>query len=60
MYFCVSYILDIEYGIAILSEFSFIPYYYHYICLENLARYLRITIEWGIRYKIRGTQLDII
>ena len=59
MYCYVSYRLDIVNGVTILSKFSSTTYGYHYICLNNLARYLRITRDWGIRYKRRGPRLDL-
>ena len=59
MYLYVSYIPDIVYGVTILFKFSSDPYDYHYIFLNNLARYIRITKDWGVRYKRRGPQLDI-
>ena len=58
MYLYVTCITGIGYGVTILSKFSPTPSDYHYSCLNNLSRYLRITRDWDIRYKIRGPRLD--
>ena len=58
--FCyVSCRCDIGYAITLLSKFSTSPSQYHYTCLKNVARYLRATKHWGIRYKRGGTRSDL-
>ena len=59
MYFYVSCRPDIGYDATIPSKISFNTSNYHYNFPKNLARYLRITREWGIRYKRRGPQMDL-
>jgi len=51
MYAYVSCRPDIGYAITLLSKFGSNPSAYHYSCLKNIARYLRTTRDWGIRYK---------
>ena len=50
MYAYVTCRPDIGYAITLLSKFSSSPAEYHYACLKNIARYLRATKTWGIRY----------
>ena len=58
--FCyVSCRCDIGYAITLLSKFSTSPSEYHYNCLKNVARYLRATKAWGIRYKRTGNRADL-
>jgi hypothetical protein len=41
---------DIGYAVVTLSKFSTCPSEAHYIYLKNIARYLRRTKNWGIRF----------
>ena len=50
MYAYVTCRPDIGYAITLMSRFSSSPSEYHYSCLKNIARYLRATKTWGIRY----------
>ena len=50
MYAYVTCRPDIGYAITLLSKFGSCPSEYHYSCLKNIARYLRSTKHWGIRY----------
>ena len=50
MYAYVTCRPDIGYAITLLSKFGSCPSEYHYSCLKNVARYLRSTKHWGIRY----------
>ena len=59
LYCYVSCRLYIVYGFTMLFKLSSTPSDYHYSCLNNLARYLPITRDWGIRYKIIGPWLDL-
>ena len=51
MYAYITCRPDIGYAITTLSKFSSSPSAYHYSKLKGLAKYLRSTIDWGIRYK---------
>jgi len=59
MYCYVSCRFDIGYAITLLSKFSTCPADYHYSCLKNVARYLRATKHWGIRYKRSELRRDL-
>jgi hypothetical protein len=59
MYCYVSCRCDIGYAITLLSKFSTCPSDYHYACLKNVARYLRATKHWGIRYKRSELRRDL-
>ena len=58
MYCYVNCIPDIIYCVTILSKSSSTSSYYHYSCLENLTRYLRINRDLGIIYKRIVPRLD--
>ena len=51
MYAYVSCRPDIGYPITLMSKYASNPEAYHYSCLKNIAKYLRTTKHWGIRYK---------
>ena len=51
MYAYVTCRLDIGYAITTLSKFSTAPSTYHYGLLKSVAKYLRKTRSWGIRFK---------
>ena len=51
MYAYVTCRPDIGYAITTLSKFSTKPSALHYSYLKSVAKYLRITKHWGIRYK---------
>ena len=58
--FCyISCRCDVGYAITLLSKFSTCPSKYHYHCLKGVARYLRATADWGIRYKRNGKRDDL-
>ena len=58
--FCyISCRCDIGYAITLLSKFSTCPSKYHYHCLKGVARYLRTTSDWGIRFKRKGKRTDL-
>ncbi|KAG7370191.1 hypothetical protein IV203_027937 [Nitzschia inconspicua] len=44
---------DIGYAVVTLSKFASAPHAYHYSCLKGVARYLRRTKHWGIRFARR-------
>lgn len=44
---------DIGYAVVVLSKFSTAPSDYHYRSLKGVARYLRRTKHWGIRFRRR-------
>ncbi|KAG7361414.1 reverse transcriptase RNA-dependent DNA polymerase [Nitzschia inconspicua] len=44
---------DIGYAVVTLSKFASAPHAYHYNCLKGVARYLRRTKHWGIRFARR-------
>ncbi|KAG7344102.1 reverse transcriptase RNA-dependent DNA polymerase [Nitzschia inconspicua] len=44
---CRAYI---GYAVVTLSKFASAPHAYHYNCLKGVARYLRRTEHWGIRF----------
>ena len=48
---------DIGYAITTMSKFSTKPSKYHYELLKGIAKYLRETKEWGIKYT-RSTVRD--
>ena len=58
MYAYVTCRPDIGYAITLLSKFSSNPSQFHYTCLKNVARYLRATKAWGIRYAKTGQAPD--
>ena len=50
---------DICYAITTMSKFSSSPSEYHYKLLKDIARYLRITRSWGIKFtRPTNKQLD--
>lgn len=51
MYTYITCRPDIGYALTILSKFTSSPSPFHYSMLKRLAKYLRSTIDWGIRYK---------
>ena len=59
MYCYVSCRCDVGYAITLLSKFSTCPSKYHYHCLKNVAKYLRSTAKWGIRYKRNDYRSDL-
>ena len=50
MYVYITCRPDIGYAITTLSKFSSCPSVFHYKLLRGVAKYLRSTITWGIRY----------
>jgi hypothetical protein len=50
MFAYVSCRPDIGYAVTLMSKYGSNPTAYHYSCLKNIARYLRTTRNWGIRY----------
>ena len=48
---------DIGYAVTTLSKFSSAPTEFHYKLLKGVAKYLRNTAEWGIRFR-RSKQLN--
>ena len=50
MYAYVTCRPDIGYAITTMSKFSTKPSKYHYELLKRIAKYLRETKEWGIKY----------
>ncbi|KAG7343608.1 reverse transcriptase RNA-dependent DNA polymerase [Nitzschia inconspicua] len=46
-------LLNIGYAVVTLSKFASAPHAYHYSCLKGVARYLRRTKHWGIRFARR-------
>jgi hypothetical protein len=50
MFAYVSCRPDIGYAVTLMSKYGSNPTAYHYRCLKNIARYLRTTRNWGIRY----------
>jgi hypothetical protein len=59
MFSYISCRCDIGYAVTLLSKFSTCPSKYHYHCLKNVARYLRATRNWGIRYKRKSIRSDL-
>jgi hypothetical protein len=57
MYVYIACPPDIGYAITSLSKFSSTPSPSHYKLLKGVAKYLRSTMHWGIRYK-RPKQLQ--
>ena len=51
MYAYITCRPDIGYAVTTLSKFSCSPTPYHYKLLKGVVKYLRSTINWGIRYK---------
>jgi hypothetical protein len=51
MYVYITCQPDIGYAITSLSKFSSAPAVFHYKLLQGVAKYLRSTMHWGIRYK---------
>ena len=50
MYAFISSRPDIGYAVTTLSKFSTCPGRYHFKLLKGVARYLKHTINWGIRF----------
>ena len=42
---------NIGYALATVSKFTTMSYTLHYHYLKCIAKYLRLTKDWGIRYK---------
>ena len=59
MYPYVTCRSDIGYAITTISKFSTTPSALHYVYLKHVARYLRATKHWGIRYKRSKLQDDL-
>ena len=51
MYAYITCQSDIGYAVTTLSKFSSAPTYFHYKLLKGVAKYLRNTVEWGIRFR---------
>jgi hypothetical protein len=51
MYVYITCQPDIGFAITSLSKFSSAPAVFHYKLLQGVAKYLRSTMHWGIRYK---------
>jgi hypothetical protein len=51
MYVYITCRPDIGYAITSLSKFSSAPSPFHYKLLKGVAKYLRSTMHWGLRYK---------
>ena len=51
MYAYITCRPDIGYAVTTLSKFSSSPSQYHYGLLKGVAKYLRNTIDWGIRFR---------
>ena len=51
MYAYVTCRPDIGYAITTMSKFSTMPSTLHFHYLKYIAKYLRLTKDWGIRYK---------
>ena len=58
MFAYVSCRPDIGYAITLMSKYGSNPSDYHYKCLKDVAKYLRTTKTWGIRFKRPSTLLD--
>ena len=58
MYVYITCRPDIGYAITTLSKFSSEPSAFHYKLLRGVAKYLRSTIKWGIRFN-RPTPLNL-
>ena len=50
MYIFISSRPDIGYAVTTMSKFSTCPGKYHFTLLKGVARYLKHTINWGIRF----------
>ena len=57
MYAYITCRPDIGYAITTLSKFSSAPSAYHYRLLKGVAKYLRSTIHYGVRFR-RKLPLD--
>ena len=51
MYAYITCRPDIGYAITTLSKFSCAPTAYHYKLLKGVVKYLRSTIDWGVRFR---------
>ena len=51
MYAYITCRPDIGYAVTTLSKFSCAPLAYHYRLLKGVAKYLRSTIHWGVRFR---------
>ena len=51
MYAFITCRPDIGYAVTTLSKFASSPSQYHYGLLKGVAKYLRNTIDWGIRFR---------
>lgn len=58
MYAYVTCRPDIGYGVTTLSKFASRPSQVHYTYLKGLAKYLRSTKKWGIRFHRPSTMHD--
>jgi len=59
MYAYVTCRPDIGYAITTMSKFSTTPTFLHYQYLKHVAKYLRATKHWGIRYKRSKLREDL-
>ena len=59
MYAYVSCRPDIGYPITLMSKYASNPEAYHYTCLKNIAKYLRTTKHWGIKYKRSNLRMNL-
>ena len=51
MYAYITCRPDIGYAVTTLSKFSCAPTAYHYKLLKGVVKYLRSTIDWGVRFR---------
>ena len=59
MYAYVSCRPDIGYAITLMSKYGSNPADYHYKCLKDIAKYLRTTRTWGIRFRRQTKRADL-
>ena len=59
MYSYVTCRPDIGYAITTMSKFSTKPSKYHYELLKGITKYLRETIDWGIKFTQSVVQNDL-
>ena len=59
MYAYTSCRPDIGYAVVTLSKYAACPDHIHYAYLKGVAKYLRRTIHWGIRFKRRTPDLTL-
>jgi len=51
LYACVTCHPDVGYATITLSKFSTCPHDHHFVMLKKVAKYLRLTKDWGIIYR---------